>query len=195
MATLMLIVFGLTFFHLILESTILPTFRNEIKYGLFAQRDQLRRLRLKYGDELSDAVYSDIQHSINVLVNILPLLDRSTIDRVNKDLKTNPELEKKVNERVELLNSCKIEEVKDINQKITNYAFTAILVNSISFSIYLTPLILLALLIILAVGFFSDLKNLFRSRINLALHSPQEEIEKMVPVYFHNSTNRKVIIS
>lgn len=176
MATLILIFLVLALFHFVLESTVLPSVRKEISFRLFAKRDELRMLKFDHEKSIGEDVYMEVQHSINVLQNIIPILDLGTVKRVTKNMDADPNAAKAIDKRIELLNNCKVEEIRQIHQKVTNYAFTAVLVNSIGWIVYLLPVLIPLIVILIISGFFNDIKKLFRQKINQMLYSEKTEI-------------------
>jgi hypothetical protein len=177
MAILIYILFFATIFHFVYESILLPSWRLELRYKLFALRDEARQLKFKYTAELSDDVFLHVQHSINTSISLLPHMTPSLIADAKREFDTNPHLQRVIEKRTELLDSCKIQEVRDVMDKAAKYSLTALTLNIGGWFLYLSPIFLIVIPIMFFVGAFKKLKKLILSLTVVSDH----EVSKLIP--------------
>jgi hypothetical protein len=177
MALLIFILFFLTIFHFVYESILLPTYRLELRYKLFALRDEVRSLKYLYPTEFSEAAFQDVQHSINAAINLLPYMTISLVVDVEREFKRNPHFQKHVERRTSTLEKCKIQDVRNLMDKAAKYSFTALALNSGGWIIYLFPIFLVVLPIMFFVGTFQKLKKLV---LRLTVVS-EHEMSRLIP--------------
>jgi hypothetical protein len=142
MSILFLILFVMAGLHFIYEGIILPSIRLELRHKLYALRDKLRRLKIE-DQNLPDEVFMNLQDSINGLLNILPLINITFFRRLVREIYSNRDLQKRMDQRVQLYQSINSTEVNGILSALDKTWMYALVLNCMVAILYLLPLFLL----------------------------------------------------
>ena len=156
---------ALTVVHFVYERLLLPTIRLNLRYQVFALRDQLRGL---HDESLDPKVYRYMQEALNNSINILPRLNLSLIWEAQRALRDNPGLEKRIETRWKVINECPVEEICTIYRDCGAILMRAFNANCFFFYIYLLPFVLIGL-------FFFECKNKIVRFIEYMLSVPEKE--------------------
>ena len=142
--------------HLTYESVVLPTIRLSTRYKLFALRDRLRLLKHLRRNEISNEVFEIVDSTINNTLTLLPHFTMSILISSAKRLSEKPEIVKKSQSRMELVNNCEIDEIKKIAEKAGRYLFQTLIYYSLALFIILSPIIIV---IVMIRSLFREIKN------------------------------------
>lgn len=157
-------------FHFIYEGIIAPSLRFNLRFKLFGLRDDLRRLKVGKGGELSDEVFNVMQGVIN---NTITLLHRTNLDlivRAEIDLEEDAALRKRVQKRRELLDACPLEEVQRIRKEAGTAMYRAVLINSGGWFVYIVPVFVL-------IGCASRVQSFVKASLTM----PEYEVDRLTP--------------
>lgn len=171
-AYILLLVTFLAIIHFIYEAIIAPSMRFKARLDLFRLRDELRSMKIKHGDTLDDKHFNYLQDSINSTINMIPRFELMTISMMMVALKKDSYLEKKLQERLKVLDDCVIPDVIEIRKRSMDIALRAYFINSGMWFCYLLP-------IAISLGLYKALKDKIRSIISLPIHG----LEKIAPKY------------
>ena len=169
MATLFIVFLGLAALHFVYDGIILPTIRLHLRYQIFAIRDDLRRLKIVYKDNLGNEDFHYLQDLANNSIRLLPYINLEILYRARQIL-TNQKIERKVMERIKRIESCKVADAVQIRIRINRCLGYAFVANSGMWLIYILPLILAAI-------FYDALKMIIKETVCL----PSSEILKIAP--------------
>lgn len=151
----------LALLHFAYESIVAPSLRLEIRYKLFALRDQARRLKMTAKDEFEDRHFDDLQHSINVLIRMMDHLDIGLIFRMKKAVNADPELSKRLEAKSKALDDCRVPEAQSIRKESVRLSVAALTVNSAIWFVYLIP-------VLIAIVCYSEVTKLLRSMLSIS---------------------------
>ncbi len=141
-------IFSLVYF--IYEGIIVPSFRSELRYKFFKVRDRLRMLKIEQGDEIDEEVFKYMDQSINAGIKLIPALNLSSYLRSRDELKDEKIL-KKVHERMDLIINNDDAELGRIYEKTIKYSTIGFALNLGGILIFLSPLIILVLLLVILI--------------------------------------------
>ena len=170
MALLFVILAALAFTHFLYEGILAPSLRFELRLKLFALRDELRDLKLKLGDDLSDEVFRDLQNSINGAVMRLNQIDLGLLKTAREAFERDEKLRRRVERRIAMLEACPIEEVRIIRSRHFQLLDYALLINSGGWIPYLIP-------IVFGFIFADNAKTLVKTVFSL----PENDLNRIVP--------------
>src|SRR5262245_60473492 len=108
MSTLIWAMLLLALFHFIYESILAPSLRLSLRHNLFGLRDELRRLKVQYGDAFDDTHFLYLQGSINTMIAMIPRYDLATLYYAQRAYKRDAEFRNHVDERADMLGNCTI---------------------------------------------------------------------------------------
>lgn len=170
MTTFFLILVALAFFHFVYEGIIAPSLRFDLRFRLFALRDELRAAKLRHPHEVDGEAFHYLQRSINNTLRHMGFVSLKMVFSVRHLTDRDQEIMERLERVHRKIDNCPVVEVKAIRDRyrwLIGYAF---LVNSGGWAIYLLP-------VIVGVVFFSSILTL--SLKILAL--PEREIERIAP--------------
>lgn len=170
MSYLVLGLFFLAIAHFIYESILAPSFRMDQRFQLFALRDELCLLKIDRGQEVDDKHFHYLQDSINALLAFLPRFDAATLAAIERQLKHDPGLKKKVEARSRVLDDCRMPELISIRKRTLVAAAKTFLVNTGGWGIYLLPI----------AGVMVCLSSL-KNRIKPAISLSTPDFQKVIP--------------
>jgi hypothetical protein len=177
MATILFILFLLSVYHFIYDSILLPSLRLDLRYRLFVNRDKLVKLKILHNDKISDDIFNSLYSSINGALNRLPYLSVSLYLDAKKEFESNEQLRNKVEKRIQLINSCPIEEIRKISNATSNITFFAFALNTGSWILYLLPILILVYVVKQIFKLAFGLKRLAQE----LTFTPDYEFDKLVP--------------
>jgi hypothetical protein len=141
MATLFFWLIILSAYHVIYESVIAPGIRMNLRFKLFSLRDWLRNLKMTHKNDLDDKIFNILDSNISSKINFLSEYNLSFLFKVVKLVNKNPELKLYVKKQTELIDNCKIREIRVINRLTGLYIVEAMLINMGAWILYLSPII------------------------------------------------------
>jgi hypothetical protein len=159
-------------FHLLYESVIAPAVRTEVRHKLFALRDQLRSLKIELGKEFSDRHFYYLQDSMNGLISLVDVFDLVLIARVRR-LKQDSAFRARCEARIEMLDDCRLPQVKELRDRSTELGMDLLIINSGGWVIYVIPIIPIALLF----GCYAKLKHLTRALASIS----EPDLKRLAP--------------
>ena len=162
--------------HFIYEGILLPMIRLGLRHKLFALRDDLRELLYQKPDELTDEVFRQMEESINIALGFLRRFNVATILEVQRETKNNPNFAKRVQKRVQILESCNIEEFQCIRKTSCKLLAIAIFVNSLWCFLWLIPFVLIAIICGKIKEYCTELKTIVKEMLCL----PEREYNRFV---------------
>jgi hypothetical protein len=174
MITFILAVAALATFHWIYESILAPSFRLDLRFQLFALRDELRVLKMDFEGDLKDKHFDYLQDSINALISMLSRLDWATLHAITKELGQNSDLRLKIEARTKVLDDCTISQARDIRRRSVHIASHALIVNTGGFILYALPFVL-------AMTGIAALRSQYKRQINDLLSVPGPELRRVAP--------------
>lgn len=129
----------LALWHFIVEAIIVPSERATIRLRLFAVRDKLRNMA---ADKLTNEYeFEEAQSKLNNLIRLAPSIDAFLISKWTAKLKTDKELAQRIEKRQTEFESKASKEVKDLISDAIKIGTDAVRINSLSWIIYLVPII------------------------------------------------------
>lgn len=176
MKTVLFIMIILAFYHWIYESILMPSVRLSLRYKFFVLRDKLIELKLSRNNNFDDELFLFVEKSINKSIRHLPYLSISLFLEAKHEFSNNEKLLSKLESEIEKVNSCKVAEIKEIFDDMTNYSAVGFVLNSGGWFFILIPSFLIyQLLKYLGVIAFS-----FRKEIAKLSLTPENEFKSFV---------------
>jgi len=176
MALLLSIMMFLAIWHFAYESILMPTIRLGLRYRFFKVRDKLRMLKIQKKNEITEDLFNHLDNFINSSINYLPYLNYSLIIQAKEEFKSNIELQRQVEQKIELMNSCKSIEAKKLYEETIHYSNCAFILNMGSWIIYLLPILLIVYILfkieLLAFGLEKEIKKI--------TFTPENQFDKFV---------------
>jgi len=175
---LFIILVSVAIVQYVYQSILLPTIRQELRFRMFALRDKLRHYAYDEVIYPESRVYRLLQGRINITVDYLYLVDVKALFDAYRLLKENPAISKRIEKHRQLIESCEIPEVREIDGQLNRFLTITLLANSACFFLWF-GFLLLMLLTIHRTG-----KTLWCSAKDLVLdmpYVPEREIAKFAP--------------
>ncbi|WP_156350172.1 MULTISPECIES: hypothetical protein [Achromobacter] len=145
----------LAVYHYVLQSAIIPSLRSHLRYQAFALRDELRELKVRYGTELPDQVFHSLQDSVNFIIADMWRITVFNLIAARRALDSHPEVERRVQDKLDSLDSCKLDAVIQLRKRMTRLSIKAAAIDAAGWWIYILP-------VIWAVACVSRFKKLMR---------------------------------
>ncbi|OGS23000.1 MAG: hypothetical protein A2252_06290 [Elusimicrobia bacterium RIFOXYA2_FULL_39_19] len=133
--------------HIGYENIILPLLLKKYKYKLFALRDHLRILQIKYKDSDQKPVFDCLQNTINNTLAFAPSIDGFLLLKFRGEYKKNKELRDAIEKNIDLFNRCSISEIHSIREEMSNIFRAIFISNSGSLIFYILPIFFLLFII------------------------------------------------
>lgn len=131
---------------------------------------ELRILKQKHADTVSDEIFGDLQGSLNATLSRLNLINVTILKTAHERFESDEKLRKKSARFDQLISGCAVPEVETIRQRHLRIIGRALLINSGGSFIYLIPIFIA---IFYAGRVMAQIKAVF------AL--PENDINKIVP--------------
>lgn len=176
LSTLLIILVILAVFHFVYEKILLPNIRWNLRNQLFALRDSLRNIAINNQADYDQKVFDLLHSAISYFLNRLHYLDINTELNYRKQLKNNPDLQRKVEKNLALIENSNNQEMKDIFEKANKILKNAFIANMGINFIYIVPIIL----------FFLAIKKL-SSLLLKTLIAPAYCLNRLFPKELHSS--------
>ncbi|UCE59291.1 MAG: hypothetical protein JSU63_17840 [Phycisphaerales bacterium] len=138
-AILILVLIVLALWHFVCDGIMAPSLRLRVRYKLFAIRDSLRALQSR-DSEIGSGVFRMLHENINTAIELVPALSVSLIVKAEQRFREDPELREWVDARVKILDSCPIEEVHVIRDRMNTLVRDALFINAAGWLIWLVPI-------------------------------------------------------
>lgn len=120
-----------------------PSYRMHLRNELFRLRDDLRMLKIEGEVRREDErVFEFIHEGLNRFLNRLSQLSILDYILIAKELSSDREFQERVAERIEVLEACSNEKLKNIFSGSSHVVIRALIANSGAWFIYLLPLII-----------------------------------------------------
>ncbi len=146
-AWLIIAVTVLAVVHFVYEAILLPSFRQDIRYRLFALRDQLRALMADESAGLDPEVFRYMQSSLNVKLAFLHRVDIRIIYYANRLYKKDEAFASRIRKRQSEIDNYQHEEFQAINKQSLNLFAVAFVLNSMGFILVCSPFFLISSII------------------------------------------------
>lgn len=156
MALSFFVIFILALIHFIYEAIVLPSYRLQLRYKLFALRDELRFLKIDHGSNISKQEFEIASSTVNTPINHLALFKLSLFYSARQTMNSDKEFKTLLDEREEVLDNSKIERLKEICNEATLISLKALTANSGMVLFYLFPLVLVIYVIRRALSVYSN---------------------------------------
>ena len=163
MSTLFIIFFSLSICHYLYDGLISPYYRFKLRFELFELRDKLRNLKIEKNGAFDTKIFEILDDSINSNINFMSQLYFHSIIKINRYLKSHPDVESLINKRVLLLKECDLAEVQEIRDSMSKITIKVMLVNSGAFLPYIIPPLFPLILIVMILDFIFKLIRLCKS--------------------------------
>lgn len=137
---LILLVSGLSLFHFLWSSTIMPTYRQLQRNKLFTLRDELRRLHIN--KKVSEQNFNLVHEVINYNLKNLGKLQLIDLYRFRSAYHKNPAFKKTIDKELKKFSSIKDENLNRILDQVGNISRTVCNLNSGGWLVYVIPLII-----------------------------------------------------
>lgn len=128
MASIIIILIFLSFWHLIYESVLFPSILLRYRCEFFTLKDQLRKLKEIKEDAISSELFLYLNNIIDANINNLPYITLGLVRTIIRELKP--------------IETCQLNEIKDIKDKIIRYNIVILLGNSGGWIPYILLLII-----------------------------------------------------
>lgn len=172
MTYLFLVILSLAIIHFLYEGIIAPSLRLNLRYRLFALRDELRTLKQQHGDSLPNDVFMSLQSAINNAILLLHRVNVEVVSKTEAAIHNDKQLAKRIEERIALIENCGVKEVRVVQAKACRTLREALLVNNGGWLIYIVPIFML-------VFSASRLTNFAKEAIAI----PENELERIMPIH------------
>ena len=122
-------------------SIVLPTIIMDLKFRLYAIRDQLRSLKIQ-GGEVSDHIFHQQQEIINNAINIVSIYDIGFVFFVRQTVNRDTDLKQEIQAKEKILAKArrKNTSLDKINKEVFSILLKALIYNSLPFLIVAFPI-------------------------------------------------------
>lgn len=151
METFILIFIALLVFHFLYEAIILPSIHNVLRYKILALRDGLMNVVIDDKKQISPRDFNYLMHHLEICYYHIDRITISLIVKTHWFFKKNPTYVKDNNIMTD--DDVRFKNVNDYQDQAYKYMFVGFLANSAMLFLYLFPIILLAVLLIVACGY------------------------------------------
>lgn len=183
MTILILIAALLAVFHFLMESTILPSVRIDLRYKFFEQRDKLRRLLIE--EKITEGEFNLMDKKINTSIHHLADLTISLVIRVNKFISANKKVKAVLVKHHEDLTKSKCKELRDIADECNKLSLVAFGINAFGWLPYLLAIFPIVLLVVFAIIGIRKAK----SNILQVFYLPEQDVEDMMERSIYATAN------
>jgi hypothetical protein len=126
--------------HFIFEGIIAPSYRLELQYNLFRLRDDLRRLKIRKSDQLSDKHFHWLQDSINGVIRNIERVDIVALVAFRIRLHKDEDFRRRVRDRTGELEACNLAELQEIRRRGNRHVEHILSVNNGAWGFYIIPI-------------------------------------------------------
>lgn len=175
MLYLIYILIGLAFLHFVYEAILAPSFRLNLRFKLFAVRDDLRWLRAER--EIPDEIFRSLQNGLNNSIRLLPRTDLATVWRAHRVISRDPKLKSLRDKQWEALQTQLDETTRPLFKRCASLFVSALVVNNGMIVILLLPVAMLTV-IGLSLGILTTVS--IKSLMDVML-IPENQIDNVVP--------------
>jgi len=182
-ATTLFVLMLLAGVHFVYEAIVLPNLRLELRYNVFALRDRLRRAKAEHSKEVSDEVFHLLQTSMNNTINILPYINLIFFASAVHSFSRNQGIRERAKKRLRLVEECSVDEIKAVSEELNKTALRTLAMNSLLVFVFLSPIILAALLIAVVVQQFNRAKGWCKTSISQLTSASERELSVFVPSF------------
>ena len=130
MILLLQIMFFLALIHFIYESILAPSWRQSLRYRLFALRDELCALHTNCRDCLDEEHFAYLQTSIDTMIAMLHRYDVAAIAAAELRYRRDPEFRRRVDVRAMALEDCDDSQFQSIRRRSVELIARATAINS-----------------------------------------------------------------
>jgi len=137
--TVLFIICGvLAVWHLVYENLIATTVRMNLRFKLYALRDELRTLATGHSDDASRQAVSDMESILNNAIRLLHLATPMAIRAAAMEVEKDPQLARKIEQRHEAIN--KVAGLRSIFDQAIELTTDGCMVNVGGWALYLVPI-------------------------------------------------------
>ena len=128
--------------HFIYEGIVAPSLRMNLRYRLFAIRDELRELISEKDTDVPIQAFKTFQDDINHSVSNLGSFHVSTLFQVRRAMKLDKELEAGSKAEIDLVRSVENPEFSALRKRFLSVLLTAFVANSAGLFAWVVPAVL-----------------------------------------------------
>jgi hypothetical protein len=158
MATILFIFILLSGYHFVMETLIIPALRIPLSNKLISLNDRLIRLKLTNPAEINYKTFSELSRFIYTTVKHLDEIGLFTILFFSRK---NALEDKAFKEKLHFLNNSGEPEIKEIFDQAARTGARSVVINSLSWAIYLLPFLVISLLLTFTLKQLAKMKELF----------------------------------
>lgn len=140
MSWIIITVFCISVLHFVYDGIILPSIRMHLRNRLFILRDELRRLKIEQYESFNERVFDFLHSGLNFYLNRLPLVTLSLRTSLMTEYHSNPGVQREAKIRMELVENCNSQELKNIHKSINEVLDMAYLANMGGWFFYIIPI-------------------------------------------------------
>ncbi len=129
--------------HFVYESIVVPSYRLQLRFELFALRDELRFLKIVHGEEFDDEAFNVLHTAMNSLISRLHAINIRTLYLASQALEQQ-EWKERVAKSRHAIGECKIDRVKEIDSECFSAFRRVFIANSGGWAAYVVPIAILA---------------------------------------------------
>ena len=160
--------------HFIYEGIIAPSLRLDLRFQLFCLRDRSRFMKAELEDGFPSDAFCLQQNSINNAISLLPFLNIVLIRQALAAFKKDDALVKQVQERLAIIESCRVPEVQKIEEETNHLLIRALVINNAGLLLYLVP-------VIVPVALTTQALEKLTLWLKKTVAVPEQDIEKVIP--------------
>lgn len=160
------------------KAVLMQIWRDDLRYKLFALRDDLRTLRHEHPEQCPQELYLKVDEGIGRWINRLPLATLGFMYRAGREYQTNVQLREEVRRIDEALAACSPGGTPRIVQSASEVVRTAFICNS---GAWLLPVIPLLVITVCVSWCAARIVRVARCLIVMR----QEEVVRLSPQFAH----------
>lgn len=170
MTTIIIALAILSMLHFVYDGIILPSIRLYLRNELFELRDELRRFKIdSYVEEESQA-FDFLHDGVNNFLNSLPVVSLVMVFNVSREIERNDKLRKKAKQRLNTIEKCENQDLKDIYKRVNYVVLMAFVSNTGLGLIYILPVAII-------YHSYSRLKVLIKDMLAM----PSSDANRLIP--------------
>ena len=163
---------ALAVWHYVYENIVAPSVRMLLRNRVFMLRDKLRKIKMT-DSRLTDEVFTVLEESLNKSITYLHALKISRFVDFQTAFEHAKALRARIEKRREIVTSCAVPEVLEIDEDLATSLHVALGINSGGWMIWIIP-------ILLAVGFWKRVGATLR-KLNLIPVNDAVRVLKIEP--------------
>ena len=141
---LILFLTGAAFLHFIIDGILAPSALMAVRIELCTKAEELDGVHKKSGHSFNKDVFRILRGSLHNLISNMSRYNLTTVAMVKVRYEHDNEFSRDVRERIALIDSCDLSEVKDLRTRLNRLADRILTWNSLGWVIYVVPFIVAA---------------------------------------------------